>query len=110
MCEVFSFSIAPIGWPTFKKKGWFWGEIHPQAFDHSCTYVRKPNEIQWAYTEVDGTPLYNANDSVDFELHESDETSLVIKILSYSGVIVRQLEVTEVAEAKENKTVTQEKS
>ena len=90
-----------------------WGiKVYPTTITSgiSCSYVRKPNEVQWTYTEVDGVPLYNANNAIDFELHESDETSLVIKILSYSGVIVRQLEVTEVAEAKENKTVTQEKS
>ena len=120
--EILYYNQSPLAAPTTTRPVFVqnidnsaadWGlKVYPATINSgiSCTYVRKPNEVQWAYTEVDGTPLYNANDSVDFELHESDETSLVIKILSYSGVIVRQLEVTEVAEAKENKTVTQEKS
>jgi len=43
-------------------------------------------------------------------LHESEEAELVIKILSYSGIIIRELDITQLAEAKENKTLTQEKS
>jgi len=90
-----------------------WGiKIYPTSIISgvTCTYVRKPAQVEWSYIEVDNTPLYNANNRVDFELHESDESSLVIKILSYSGIIVREPEITNTAEAKENKTLTQEKS
>ena len=73
-------------------------------------YIKKPATVNWAYQIVFNEPLYDASNSVDFELHPADEADLVIKILAYSGVIVRELEVTQVAEAKENKTVSQEKS
>lgn len=120
--EILYYLQSPLAAPTTTRPVYIenidntaaaWGlKVYPTTITSgiTCTYVRKPNEAEWSYTEVDGVPLYNANNSIDFELHDSDETSLVIKILSYSGVIVRQLEVTEVAEAKENKTVTQEKS
>lgn len=120
--EILYYNQSPLAAPTATRPVYVqdtnnennnWGlKVYPTTIQSgvNCTYVRKPNEVIWSYTEVDGVPLYNANNTVDFELHESEESSLVIKILSYSGVIVRQLEVTEVAEAKENKTVTQEKS
>ena len=120
--EILYYNQSPLAAPTATRPVYIqdinnesnaWGlKVYPTTIQSgiNCTYVRKPNEVIWSYTEVDGVPLYNANNTVDFELHESEESSLVIKILSYSGVIVRQLEVTEVAEAKENKTVTQEKS
>lgn len=90
-----------------------WGvQVYPTTIltGVSATYVRKPAEAIWSYANVDNVPLYNANNSIDFEIHDSEETNLVIKILAYSGVIVRELEVTQLAEAKENKTVSQEKS
>lgn len=120
--EILYYLQSPLAAPTTTRPVYIenidntagaWGiKVYPTTITSgiTSTYVRKPNEVEWSYTEVDGVPLYNANNSINFELHESDETSLVIKILSYSGIIIRQLEVTEVAEAKENKTVTQEKS
>ena len=32
--------------------------------------------------------LYNAANSTDFELHKSDETELVYKILSLAGIVI----------------------
>lgn len=86
--------------------------VYPETITSgiSATYIRKPADINWGYTEVDGVALYNANNSINFELHTSEEPMLVIKILAYSGVIVRELEVTQIADAQETKTITQEKS
>jgi len=90
-----------------------WGiKVYPTSIISgvTCSYVRKPNAVVWGYTEVGGNALYNASNSINFELHESEEAELVIKILSYSGIIIRELDITQLAEAKENKTLTQEKS
>jgi len=90
-----------------------WGiKVYPTSIISgvTCSYVRKPNAVVWGYTEVGGNALYNASNSTNFELHESEEAELVIKILSYSGIIIRELDITQLAEAKENKTLTQEKS
>lgn len=76
----------------------------------SCTYIKKPVKAEWAYVNVNNVALYNANDSVDFEIHESDETNLVIKILLYAGLNIKAAEVAQVADAKETKQITQEKS
>ena len=76
----------------------------------SCTYVKKPVKVEWAYVNVNNVALYNANDSVDFEIHESDETNLVFKILLYAGLNIKAGEVAQAADAKETKQITQEKS
>ncbi len=39
--------------------------------------------------------------STDFEIHESDETDLVIKILAYTGIIIKDPTVIQVAAQKE---------
>ena len=76
----------------------------------SATYIRKPNTVNWAYTNISGKALYNAGNSTNFELHESEEINLVIKILLYAGLSIKDPNVTQVADAKETKKITQEKS
>lgn len=76
----------------------------------SCTYVKKPVEVQWAYTNVNNNALYNASNSQDFELHDSEETVLVLKVLMYAGLTIKDPGVSQVADAKETKKITQEKS
>ena len=76
----------------------------------SITYVRKPNAVNWAYQTVVGNALYNASGSTDFELHASEETNLVLKVLLYAGVSIKDPNIAQLADAKETKKITQEKS
>ena len=57
-----------------------------------------------------GNALYNASASTDFELHDSEETNLVLKILLYAGVSIKDPNIAQLADAKETKKLTQEKS
>ena len=76
----------------------------------SCTYVRKPIAAVWGYTNVDGNALYNPGTSQNYELHDSEETNLVMKILLYAGVSIKDPNIAQLADAKETKKITQEKS
>ena len=76
----------------------------------SITYVRKPNTVNWAYQTVAGNALYNASSSTNFELHDSEEINLVLKILLYAGVSIKDPGIAQLADAKETKKITQEKS
>jgi len=90
-----------------------WGLIvYPTTINAniSITYVRKPNTVNWSYTNVNGNALYNASNSTDFELHGSEETNLVLKILLYAGVSIKDPNIAQLADAKETKKITQEKS
>lgn len=87
-------------------------EVYPTTITSgvSATYVRKPNKVEWAYINVNNNALYNSNNSTDFELHETEETNLVLKILMYAGLTIKDPSVTQQADAKETKKITQEKS
>ena len=76
----------------------------------AATYIRKPKEVTWASQTVVGNALYNAGASTTFELHDSEETNLVIKILLYVGLTLRAGDIAQVADAKETKKIQQEKS
>jgi len=71
-------------------------------------YIRKPNDIIWGFTPGsvgqyvwNNTPysLSNPTGSTDFEIHESEQTEVILKILLYSGIIIRDPEVVQTAAA-----------
>jgi len=87
-------------------------KVYPSTINTgvTCTYIRKPITPIWGYTEVDGSALYNSGQSQNFEIHSSEETGLVYKILLYAGISIKDTNVSQAADAKENKKLTQEKS
>ena len=72
-------------------------------------YIRKPTTVSWAGTVVNGVSLYNENDSTNFDLHPSEETELVIKILELAGISIRQVDIAQYAAQKEVQSIQQEK-
>ena len=69
-----------------------------------CTYFRYPKEPKWTYiTLFNGEPSFDQSqpDYQDFELPNEDEFKLVIKILQYCGISIREQEVTQFAMAQE---------
>ena len=76
----------------------------------ACNYIKRPATAQWAGTLVGGSSLQSSADSVDFELHDSEETELVMKILELAGISTRELQVYQIAAQEEAKNTQQEKS
>jgi hypothetical protein len=79
--------------------------------DVKCNYIRKPATVKWTYTVIVGKALYNASatDLQNFELHESEENNLVIKILQLAGISMKDYNVMQVASQKESSDIQQEK-
>jgi len=77
--------------------------------DIKCNYIRKPATVNWNYTEINGTALYNSASSTDFELHDAEEPTLVYRILALAGVSISDPNLYQIAAAEENKITQQEK-
>ena len=75
----------------------------------TCNYIKNPAEAVWGYQIVYGEALYDATTSVDFELHDSEETELVVKILEFAGLVVKDIQMYQIADGMEMQTVQQEK-
>ena len=75
----------------------------------TCNYIKKPTEVAWGYQMVYGEALYDATTAVDFELHDSEETELVIKILGFAGLSTKEIQMYQVANSMEVQTSQQEK-
>jgi len=74
-------------------------------------YVRKPNDVVWGFNVGTlGQYIYNNETSVNFELHESEQTEVILKILQYSGIIIRDPQVVQAAGQQIQKEEINQKS
>lgn len=76
----------------------------------TATYIRKPVDASWASKIIVGNALYDSTNSTNFELHNSEEINLVIKVLLYAGISMKDGDITKMADGKETKKIQQEKS
>ena len=71
---------------------------------YNINYTRKPISPNWAYTIVNGNAMYNGSllgGLQNFELHSSEESKLVIKILQLAGVAIKDFNLAQLAGQKE---------
>lgn len=73
-------------------------------------YIKTPTTVSWAGTVVSGVSLYNETNSVDFDLHNSEETELVIKILQLAGMAIKDINLANFAGSEDIKSIQQEKA
>ena len=84
--------------------------IYPQPVAAiRCNYIRVPAKVIWGYAVINDKALYNNGSSTNFELHRSDETELVYKILSLSGITIAKPGLGTYAEQQITAQKTQEK-
>ena len=98
-------NLSPLTAPTATQPIYTRSEggvrVYPDNTDVRMVYLREPAIPLWVGATTGGQLVVNTTDTVDFELHASEEPELVAKILSYSGVIIRSQEVVQAAAAKE---------
>ena len=73
------------------------------------SYVVKPKKVVWGYNVIGGNALYDATKSSNFELHPSEETDLVVKILALAGISIKDPSVYQLASAEDQKSTQQQK-
>jgi hypothetical protein len=80
--------------------------VYPDVIDDFITadYIRYPKAPKWTWVSLSGgEPLFNqsALDYQDFELPLSDENNLIIKILQYAGLTIREADIVQAAKSEE---------
>jgi len=98
--------------PGHGKSPRFRGFDHNGVLDHAnvapelliISYIRKPATPRWGYVENNlgntSYPIYNQGTSINFELHPSESSTLVNKILELSGVKLKQADISQVGRTK----------
>ena len=71
-------------------------------------YYKIPAKVNWAYIVMNEKAMYNQGAQVDFELHRSEETQLVNKILKLSGISIKQQDVAQSGQGMEASTIQQQ--
>ena len=68
-------------------------------------YLREPKMPNWTYVVVNGEELYNPSDAAfqDFELHRSELSNIILRMLTLFGINLREPEVMQVAEMLKDK-------
>ena len=112
--ELSPLTRATIEAPYFVRKSTTLINLYPAASFVSSgavnyNWTKAPTDVSWAYTIVNEQALYNSTNSVDFELVESEEPKLVIKILELAGIVIKDPQLYQQAATEETETLQQEK-
>ena len=108
---------APLTKPTINNPVYVRHEggvvIHPTTGISSIniSYVRKPATPNWIGTTVAGQIIATPGNALykNFELHPSEEHELVVKILAYAGIIIKAVDVIQIASAKDQQITQSER-
>ena len=100
--ELLYISSAPLARPSAQRpvftryenqSGVDMIEVFPKNLEGGtivATYVKEPEKVYWGYNVIGSNALHDATNSKNFELHRSEEHSLVDKILAYAGVTLNK--------------------
>ena len=82
-------------------------------------FIRKPIAPIWGFAVGSlGQYIYNSQElttnnttgSINFELHESEQTDLILQILVYTGIVIRDPQIIQAASQEVNRNNQNEKS
>ncbi len=88
----------------YPNPGYYRGQVLAQ-------YIRYPNDPKWTFvTLTGGEPVFDSTqgDYQDFELAIDDQVDLVIKILQYAGMSIREVQAVQFAQAQEQLNIQEE--
>jgi len=102
--ELIKQELSPITKPTEMFPVYLYEQgdlfIYPATIQTGITvsYIRTPLDVVWNYTTGgQGQYIYNASGSQDFELHISEQTEIILRILVYAGIVVEDPSVIQLA-------------
>lgn len=77
-----------------------------------CQYIRYPKDPKWTYVQLtNGEPSFDSSqaDFQDFELPNDDEPSLIMKILQYAGMSIREIQAVQFGQAQDQEDTQEER-
>ena len=69
------------------------------------TYLRQPNDAIWAFTTVNGRPVFDPVNSVDLEWHPLTHNEIIVRTLSLVGINLREEQLLQYAEMKKSQGI-----
>ena len=97
--EVLDYNNSPLTKPNLSRPIYVHADGRLQVFPSfvsngvKAVYTKVPDKVEWGYVVVNEQALYNAGSSENFELHVSEEITLVMKILGLAGIVIQRQEL-----------------
>jgi hypothetical protein len=115
--ELLELNLSPITkptkyWPIYTYKD-FVIKVYPTTITTgiTCTYIRKPANPVWNFTLGPNQQyIYDATSSVQFELHPIEQTNLITRILLYSGIVIKDPQIVQIAAQQAQAEIINSKS
>ena len=97
-------------YPVYYRQGDFFNILPTSISSATIDYTYKPSDPNWAFTSgaTYGDMQYASGSSTNFSLHDSEEVPLIIKILAYAGVTIKDPNVVQAAKQEEIQKINQE--
>lgn len=78
--------------------------VFPDTIKKVIAYhYRNTNTPKWGYVTISGKPIYDSSSSNGFKISSRCHGELVVKILEYLGISIREADVVQYAQANELK-------
>jgi len=125
--EIKYINLSPLTAPVATQPVYTLGDTGVTVYPDTVTtgvkadYLKTPIRPKWGYALQGTVPYYDPTifdpstdsydipaKSYDFELHPSEENNLVIRILTYAGVVIKQGDVTGFSQGKEQQNAATE--
>jgi hypothetical protein len=79
--------------------------VYPRTIQDGINvdYIRRPSSPSWNFTSSAASNyayIFDANSSINFELHQAEQTEVILKILLYAGVVIKDPQIIQAAAAK----------
>jgi len=103
-------TVPSTSYPVYYRQGDFFNILPTSISSATIDYTFKPSDPNWAFTSgaTYGDMQYASGSSTNFSLHDSEEVPLIIKILAYAGITIKDPSIVQVAKQEEIQKINQE--
>ena len=113
--ELLQFAKSPLLKPTetlpvfFERNDGYIVKPNSITSGVVCTFVKNPEKVYWGYNVIGSNALYDATNTKHFELHRSEESALVVKILALAGITLNKPGLMQIGQQLDQLTENKEK-
>jgi hypothetical protein len=92
--DFYNIDQSPLTRPTEDFPCYLYEEIE-------ASILRKPKDVVWAFTTGGSNQyLWDFTNSTNFELEQSEQVNVILRILQYSGIVIRDPQIIQAASAE----------
>ena len=87
--------------------------VYPKTIDNEIlevSFIQKPTEAAWKFTVDANTGVFMESNSVNIDLHDSEQSEVILKVLMYAGVVIKDMEIVQIASARVKQEEVNQKS